>query len=134
MVCFPALITAGVPFVRIVSCNPLEIKGPDIPPAFSGYCRPPTGRLGTRSAPSTTARTGRLWEAFNAWVTGRARRRCPTWSSSTLATSTSTSIPELIDYTDARPLTPSWHRLDSSVRETDERSTLPEFAERRRRR
>src|SRR6266849_4124821 len=34
---FPALVTAGVPFVRIVSCNPLEIKDPHIPPAFSGY-------------------------------------------------------------------------------------------------
>src|SRR6266568_9013108 len=34
---FPALMTAGAPFVRIVSCNPLELKGPDVPPAFSGY-------------------------------------------------------------------------------------------------
>src|SRR5262249_18868318 len=34
---FPALVTAGVPFVRIVSCNPLEIKDPHIPPVFSGY-------------------------------------------------------------------------------------------------
>src|SRR5258705_11683795 len=34
---FPALVTAGVPFVRIVSCNPLEISDPQIPPAFSGY-------------------------------------------------------------------------------------------------
>src|SRR5215468_1799524 len=37
VVAFPALNTAGVPFVRIVSCNPLEIKGPDIAPVFSGY-------------------------------------------------------------------------------------------------
>jgi len=37
VVCFPALMTAGAPFVRIVSCNPLEIKGPDVPPTFSGY-------------------------------------------------------------------------------------------------
>src|SRR5579859_6983370 len=37
VVAFPALNTAGVPFVRIVSCNPLEIKGPDVPPVFSGY-------------------------------------------------------------------------------------------------
>src|SRR5689334_20197084 len=33
---FPALMTAGVPFVRIVSCNPLELKAADVPPAFSG--------------------------------------------------------------------------------------------------
>src|SRR5262249_42183468 len=36
VVAFPALTTAGVPFVRIVSCNPLEVPGPDIPPAYSG--------------------------------------------------------------------------------------------------
>jgi UDP:flavonoid glycosyltransferase YjiC (YdhE family) len=55
---FPALVTAGVPFVRIVSCNPLEISDPQIPPAFSG-------RNSTSGSSS------------------RARRRCPTWNSST---------------------------------------------------
>ena len=30
---FPALVTAGVPYVRIVSCNPLEVKGASVPPA-----------------------------------------------------------------------------------------------------
>ena len=33
---FPALETAGRPFVRIVSCNPLEVPGEGIAPAFSG--------------------------------------------------------------------------------------------------
>lgn len=33
--------------------------------------------------------------------------------------------PEAADYTDARPLNPAWHRLDSSVRETEEPFTLP---------
>ena len=37
VISFPALLTAGVPFVRIVSCNPLEIADPALPPAFSGY-------------------------------------------------------------------------------------------------
>ena len=37
---FPALLTAGVPFVRIVSCNPLEVHGRrPSPPVFSGYPR-----------------------------------------------------------------------------------------------
>ena len=37
---FPALTTAGVPFVRIVSCQPLEMKGSEIPPTYSGLpCR-----------------------------------------------------------------------------------------------
>ena len=34
---FPALVTARAPYVRIMSCNPLEIGGPDVPPTFSGY-------------------------------------------------------------------------------------------------
>ena len=29
--------------------------------------------------------------------------------------------PRELDYTDARPLDATWHRIDSSVRETDER-------------
>jgi len=34
--------------------------------------------------------------------------------------------PKIADYTDARPLGPTWHRLDSSVRETDDDFTLPD--------
>src|SRR3954449_12245308 len=30
VVAFPALLTSGAPYVRIVSCNPLEVGGPDI--------------------------------------------------------------------------------------------------------
>jgi MGT family glycosyltransferase len=40
VVAFPAVVAAGVPWVRIVSCNPLELKDPALPPTFSGY---PTG-------------------------------------------------------------------------------------------
>ena len=31
-----ALLTAGVPWVKSVSCQPLEMKGADVPPTFSG--------------------------------------------------------------------------------------------------
>jgi UDP:flavonoid glycosyltransferase YjiC (YdhE family) len=34
---FPALPASGAPWVRIASCNPAEIKDPDVPPTFSGY-------------------------------------------------------------------------------------------------
>ena len=37
---FPAVVTADCPWVRIVSCNPLELPDPELPPVFSGY---PTG-------------------------------------------------------------------------------------------
>jgi MGT family glycosyltransferase len=34
---FPAVLASGIPWVRIVSCNPLEVKDPALPPTFSGY-------------------------------------------------------------------------------------------------
>jgi UDP:flavonoid glycosyltransferase YjiC (YdhE family) len=76
VVCFPALTTAGVPFVRIVSCNPLEIKGPGIPPAFSGY------RSGDRSDwaafRAEYERTHRgLWEDFSEWVAAQGAATLP---------------------------------------------------------
>ena len=37
VLCFPALPASGRPWVRIVSCNPAELKDPDVPPTFSGY-------------------------------------------------------------------------------------------------
>src|ERR1700727_1583466 len=33
---FPAIAASGQPWVRIASCNPLEIKDPELPPTFSG--------------------------------------------------------------------------------------------------
>src|SRR5690242_10177512 len=33
----PALRASGRPWVRIVSCNPAEVKDPEVPPVFSGY-------------------------------------------------------------------------------------------------
>ena len=37
VVSFPALPASGRPWVRIVSCNPAEVKDPALPPPFSGY-------------------------------------------------------------------------------------------------
>src|SRR5205823_8140963 len=46
VVAFPSVVTSGVPWVRIVSCNPLEIRDPDLPPPYSGY--PSGDRTGWR--------------------------------------------------------------------------------------
>src|SRR6185312_4383015 len=40
---FAAVPASGRPWVRILSCNPLELKDPDLPPVFSGY---PSGNRG----------------------------------------------------------------------------------------
>ncbi|MGD9954593.1 MAG: glycosyltransferase [Candidatus Nanopelagicales bacterium] len=128
VVAFPALLTAGVPFVRIVSCNPLEVKGPDIAPAYSGL--PADDRSEWASFMAEYDRTHRrMWESFNAWVVEQGAP--PLADLEFIHESEHANLyvfPEEADYTDARPLGPTWHRMDSSVRETDVQYELPELA------
>jgi MGT family glycosyltransferase len=125
VVAFPALITAGVPFVRIVSCNPLEIKDPGIPPAFSGY--PAAERDGWQAFRSEYQRVHRpVWAEFNAWITEQGAPPLPDLEFIHEGALNLYVYPELADYRRTRPLGSSWHRLDSSVRQTDEKFVLPE--------
>ncbi len=124
--CFPALFTGGVPFVRIASCNPLEMRGPDVPPVFSGY--PIDDRTGWDEFRAEYDRTHRpMWQAYDEWV-----RSCGAPGLGDLDfihTSEHLNLylyPEAIDYTDRRRLDHTWTRLDSSVRTTDETFELPE--------
>ncbi len=121
---FPALLTAGVPFVRIVSCNPLEIKGPGVPPAFSGYPAADAGRWPDFRAEYDRVHRS-LWEDFNGWVTGQGAPPLPDLEFIHEGDVNLYVYPELADYARPHPLGPSWHRLDSSVRETDEEFSVP---------
>ena len=122
---FPALVTAGVPFVRIVSCNPLEIKDPGIAPAFSGY--PAADPAGWQTFRAEYERVHRpMWTEFNAWVIEQGAPPLPDLEFIHEGTVNLYIYPESADYQRARPLGPSWHRLDSSVRETDGKFTLPD--------
>ncbi|MBU2662568.1 glycosyltransferase [Actinoplanes bogorensis] len=124
VVAFPALNTAGVPFVRIVSCNPLEVKGPDIAPVFSGYAA--DDRTGWEEFRSEYDRTHRpMWEAFNAWVVEQGAPALPELEFIHDGELNLYVYPSALDYTDARPLDSSWQRLESSVRETDSSYELP---------
>ena len=127
VVAFPALVTAGVPFVRIVSCNPLEMKGPEVPPAFSGY--PAGDRAGWEEFRAEYRRVLlKPWEDFDEWV-----RSCGAPALEPLEfihESTELNLyvyPEVIDYTGRRPLGASWHRLESSVRATEGAFEPPEW-------
>ena len=112
---YPAVELAGAPWVRVVSCNPLEMRDADLPPALSGlpvadrsdwaafrdeYHRvhadllASTTRSGPRSASSRVRRTSST-PPRRGW------------------TSTSSPTPRT---TRATPLAPTWHRLESSVR------------------
>jgi MGT family glycosyltransferase len=125
VVAFPALLTAGVPYVRIVSCNPLEIPGADLPPAYSGL---PLGDSSEWSSfRAEYERTHRsTWSSFNEWVVERGAPPLPDLEF--VHTSQHANLylyPEVVDYTDQRPLDATWHRLDSSVRTTDATLDLP---------
>ena len=123
---FPALLTAGVPFVRIVSCNPLEVKGPGIAPAFSGYpADDPAGWAAFRAEYDRTHRP--LWDSFNEWVVAQGAPALPDLEFIHDGALNLYVYPEIADYTGARPLDASWHRLDSSVRETDSAFVIPEI-------
>ena len=125
VVAFPALQTAGRPFVRIVSCNPLEIRGKDIPPPYSGL--PADDRAGWEAFQAEYDRTHRpMWESFDAWVREQGARPLPDLEF--LQTSPDLNLyvyPQVADYTDRRPLDATWRRLDSSVRATDGDVQLP---------
>lgn len=125
VIAFPALLTSGAPFARIVSCNPLEVKGPDIPPVFSGL--PADDRSGWEDFRKEYDRTHRqMWEDFNAWVVDQGAPRLPDLEF--IHTSDALNLyvyPQELDYTDARPLDATWQRVDSSVRGTDEEWELP---------
>jgi MGT family glycosyltransferase len=125
VVAFPALLTGGVPFVRIVSCSPLEIKDPGVPPAFSGY--PATDPAGWQAFSSEYERVHRpVWAEFNAWVIEQGAPGLPDLEFIHEGALNLYVYPELADYRRTRPLGSSWHRLDSSVRLTDEEFVLPE--------
>jgi MGT family glycosyltransferase len=138
VVSFPALQTAGVPFVRIVSCQPLEIRGPDaaaaasVPPAYSGLpTDDPHEWEAFREAYDRTHRP--TWEAFDAWCRENGTRPLPELEFTHTSTDLNLYVyPQIIDYTDRRPLDPAiWLRLDSSVRATDAAFDLPpELADR----
>ncbi|WP_460370310.1 glycosyltransferase, partial [Actinocorallia lasiicapitis] len=123
VVAFPALTTAGVPFVRIVSCNPLEVKSAEAPPPFSGY--PIADRSGWDAFRAEYDRTHRaIWAEFNAWVVAQGAAPLPELEFVHEGAANLYVYPEIADY--PRELGPSWHRLDSSVRGTDEAFELPE--------
>ncbi|HET9666116.1 MAG TPA: nucleotide disphospho-sugar-binding domain-containing protein [Desertimonas sp.] len=116
--CFPALLTAGVPFVRMMSCNPLEMRGPDVPPVFSGY--PSDDPSGWQEFRTEYERTHRdLWADYDEWVQSVGAPPLPDLDFIHVSEHLNLYLyPTELDYTAHRPLAPTWHRLDSSVRTT----------------
>ena len=123
VVAFPALPASGRPWVRIVSCNPTEMRDPDVPPPFSGY-------------PADDRRLGRYWDewgrthgemhaTFGACAASAERRRCPRSSSCTSRRGSTSPVSRGGRLPARAPLGDAWHNLETSVRATDAPWEMP---------
>ena len=123
---FPALLTHGAPWVRIMSCNPLELKDPELPPLFSGY--PTLDRSGWEEFRAEYERTHReTWQRYDAFVVDAGAPPLPDLEFIHESEHLNLSVyPEVADYPRSQPVAPTWHRLESSVRETEEPWDVPE--------
>ncbi len=127
---FPAISASGRPWVRIVSCNPLEVPDPALPPVFSGL--PADDRSGWEDFHAEYARKiGELHGSFSDFCVERGAPPLPAlemihespWLNLML-------YPAELDYPRERALPARWHNLETSVRATDEPWTAPSGEER----
>ena len=123
---FPAIPAVGTPWVRIVSCNPLELKDPALPPTFSGLPADDSSQWDEfRAEYATQVRD--MQREFSEFCVERGAPPLPElemihespWLDLTL-------FPDELDYPRSRPLTSTWHNLHTSVRSTDEPWAPPE--------
>jgi MGT family glycosyltransferase len=119
VVAFPALPASGTPWVRIVSCNPAEIKGPDVPPAFSGY--PADDRTKWPAFKDEFRRTHAEMHAdVDAFCRDRGAPALPDLEFIHESPHLNLYLyPDEVDYARTAPLDGTWHNLQASVRETD---------------
>jgi MGT family glycosyltransferase len=125
VVAFPAVLAGRAPWVRIVSCNPLEVGDPQLPPVFAGY--PLGDRTGWAEFRLEYERTHRdLWVGFDDFVRGRGGRSLPDLEFIPGSPDLNLYVyPAEADYPRSRQLDRTWHRLDSCVRDTDPPFELP---------
>jgi MGT family glycosyltransferase len=126
VVAFPAVSASEAPWVRIVSCNPLELKDPELPPPFSGY---PTGD------PAGWDEFRRrylelhepLRKEFSDFCVARGAEPLPEGEFIHESPHLNLYVyPAELDYPRSPPLGPTWRRLESCVRGLDERFEPPE--------
>src|SRR3954465_2803342 len=116
---FPSVSLAGCPWARVVSANPLELPDVDIAPVFSGY--PADDRTGWDEFRAEYRRvTGPLLERYNAFHQECDAEPLPDGAFQYESPYLNLSIfPAGLDYPRSRPLGPSWHRIDTSTRNSD---------------
>ena len=126
VIAFPAVPASGRPWVRIMSCNPLELPDPELPPVFSGL--PSDDReewdAFRRAYDASHADLHATFDAFC-----RERGGPPLPDGQFMYESDYLNLylyPKEADYRRSKEPAATWHRLDSSVRSTDEPFELPD--------
>ena len=120
VVSFPALPASGRPWVRITSCNPAELRDPDVPPVFSGYATADRSQWDAYWEEYRRAHAD-LHASFSEFCVERGAP--PLEGADFIHQSPHMNLylyPPAIDYARALPLDPTWHNLGASVRTTDE--------------
>jgi MGT family glycosyltransferase len=113
---FSAVVTADCPWVRIASCNPLELPDPELPPVFSGY--PTDDSSGWEEFRTEYRRIhGDMHGDFDEFMRERGCPPLPELEFIHRSAHLNLFLyPEEADYERSRPLGPMWERLDSCVR------------------
>jgi MGT family glycosyltransferase len=130
VVSFPTIMATRHPWIRLLSCNPAEIKDPLVAPFSSGY--PAADTSAWPAFLEEVRRThGDMWADFDAF--------CREQGAGGLAWGplgpdfmhespflNLYSYPREADYVRASALGPTWHQVDSTVRAADATWELPE--------
>ena len=128
---FPAIPASGRPWVRIVSCNPLELKDRELPPPYTGLPLDDSSDWERYRAEYRRA-IDEIQGDFSQFCTERGAPQLPAgemihespWLNLYL-------YPREVDYPRPISLGPTWHNLESSVRTTDAEWSIPsELADR----
>jgi len=119
VVSFPALQASGRPWVRIMSCNPAEMKDPAVPPVFSGY--PSNDGSGWAEYWDEYRRAhAELHADFDEFCRSHGAPPLPELDFMHESPYLNLHLyPAEVDYARERALGPIWHNLEASVRTTD---------------
>jgi MGT family glycosyltransferase len=126
VVAFPAIPASGIPWVRIVSCNPLELKDPALPPPYSGLPSDDDSDWAAFRAEYGRV-TADMHADFDAFCQERRAPALP--RGEFIHTSPHLNLylyPEDADYDRTAPLDGHWHRLESCVRSSDAAWAIPD--------
>jgi MGT family glycosyltransferase len=125
VVAFPAVPASGVPWVRIVSCNPLELDDPELPPKFSGYPADERSRWDEFRARYRELHEP-LQREFSEFCAERGAPPLPALDFIHESPFLNLYLyPEAADYPRSRPVRSTWHRLEAAVREADGATAVP---------